>query len=1039
MSLINVKKNTCETFIIPSKIKTKESINEIYNLLYEEYFPSIFITKKEKFLSKIEQESEEIIKTNYSLTDYIQNLADKSKKEIITKYTNEYSAIKKKYDYYQKFPEKITPVYNFKKHCSKSDDIACHPCNSNTFCDFFEIKIDNNISYIMCKDCKLCYKSNFIKMYCNYCKTEYFTTLLSQSEKNVVLFRATWQKYHCKSIIDDTMKCIKCKSILYINTVTHKLMCLNQKCNFISNDRSIIWKCSVCSKDFKSPAKIYNQTEFIYYKKVIKLALLKKKFAKPKMLPCCKGDIKDCIFYHKEECRGEIYLGNLNNQEIIVCNKCHAMILIKNFIWTCPLCGMKIKDNGLVIGKSFSKNRKCYIFNTSDSNITNNEIESYRKKNLNHIYSNKNMVCNTINNTNKSNSICKINNTDPSNSIRKNKSHFYVNSHLDKYKIKGKIIYIDLTNKINNKITITKNEEDNKYKNIDGFLNPNQNYQNLKGFLNKRNKDKENCSSSYGNENKNKNKMINIQSEKIMRFKTKTNENNNLNLKYLSKDEEEKNDGKNNTNHINNDNDNGILRAYSYSRFHGKYIRNGNGFKAYNTNNYAIGNGSNQKNILLNNFIRGKNISNLNYKNLLVKTSDNIGLKEEPMKIDINNKGITFLNNSQDNAYKERKISQNEKYDNTNYKDFYGKKINLSEKPKYKLKSRFPILKKYKYKENPLNDLQNLKSDRGENKIMKELINKKLNRNNNNIKICKNDNSYNSNNISNDKINEILSDCKLQKFDDSEINCIKQLGKGSEGIIFLVQEIKTKKKYALKKIICHEYRKLLMHKKEFELLYSINHENIMKIYKIQIKRLDFSTYSFDILMERAEKDWITEIRQRIKAKKFYKESEIISILKQVVKGLSFLQKNKIAHRDVKPQNILIFPNNIYKIADFGEADNIDNIENALTLRGSELYMSPILYEGHKHCHKKIVHNPYKSDVFSLGYCTLFAMTLGIQLLDNIREIKDMKIITSMINRYVNKNLYSNKLISLILKMIQLNEAQRFDFIELENELERYKI
>ena len=51
----------------------------------------------------------------------------------------------------------------------------------------------------------------------------------------------------------------------------------------------------------------------------------------------------------------------------------------------------------------------------------------------------------------------------------------------------------------------------------------------------------------------------------------------------------------------------------------------------------------------------------------------------------------------------------------------------------------------------------------------------------------------------------------------------------------------------------------------------------MKIFKIQIKRRDFSRYSFDILMDRSEKDWITKIRQRIKAKKFYKESEIIYI------------------------------------------------------------------------------------------------------------------------------------------------------------------
>ena len=128
--------------------------------------------------------------------------------------------------------------------------------------------------------------------------------------------------------------------------------------------------------------------------------------------------------------------------------------------------------------------------------------------------------------------------------------------------------------------------------------------------------------------------MINIQSEKIMRFKTKINEKNNLNLKYLSKNEEEKNDGKNNSNQNNNNKE--ILRANSYSRFHGKFLGNGDVLNACDTSNYAIRNGSNPKNMFLNNFIRGKNISNINYKNILIKTSDNIGHNEEPMKIDIN-------------------------------------------------------------------------------------------------------------------------------------------------------------------------------------------------------------------------------------------------------------------------------------------------------------------------------------------------------------------------------------------------------------------
>ena len=41
------------------------------------------------------------------------------------------------------------------------------------------------------------------------------------------------------------------------------------------------------------------------------------------------------------------------------------------------------------------------------------------------------------------------------------------------------------------------------------------------------------------------------------------------------------------------------------------------------------------------------------------------------------------------------------------------------------MKNRFPVLKKNIYKDNPLNEFQNSKNDREENKIMKEIINKK--------------------------------------------------------------------------------------------------------------------------------------------------------------------------------------------------------------------------------------------------------------------------------------------------------------------------
>ena len=64
-------------------------------------------------------------------------------------------------------------------------------------------------------------------------------------------------------------------------------------------------------------------------------------------------------------------------------------------------------------------------------------------------------------------------------------------------------------------------------------------------------------------------------------------------------------------------------------------------------------------------------------------------------------------------------------------------------------------------------------------------------------------------------------------------------------------------------------------------------------------------------MEKAERDWDQEISVRSKYNLFYKESELLTILSQLVSTLVSLQKNHITHRDIKPQNILVI-NGKYK-------------------------------------------------------------------------------------------------------------------------------
>ena len=291
--------------------------------------------------------------------------------------------------------------------------------------------------------------------------------------------------------------------------------------------------------------------------------------------------------------------------------------------------------------------------------------------------------------------------------------------------------------------------------------------------------------------------------------------------------------------------------------------------------------------------------------------------------------------------------------------------------------------------------------------------------------------------ITQDKLNSLAEISNIPSFEESDYTFIRTIGEGTYGQVFLVENNETYEQFALKKIVCRDYNELIKHKNELELIFSVKHENILNLCGISFKYLDETTSAIYVLMELAQNDWNMEIKRRIIAKKYYKEKEIIDILKQIIKGFLFLQEKNIAHRDIKPQNILLFPNNVYKIADFGEAKNIKNIAQQSTLRGSELFMSPVLYKGYKFNQKNVLHNPYKSDVFSLGYCLLYAICLNLKVLQTVRELTTMRSIISSINKYIIKSKYSDKIMNLIYKMIDPNESERFDFEDLSLELQKF--
>ena len=281
------------------------------------------------------------------------------------------------------------------------------------------------------------------------------------------------------------------------------------------------------------------------------------------------------------------------------------------------------------------------------------------------------------------------------------------------------------------------------------------------------------------------------------------------------------------------------------------------------------------------------------------------------------------------------------------------------------------------------------------------------------------------------KLKDIIYKVKLPMFNPDFYKIERKIGEGTHGSIFQVMNIKNGKRYAIKKIFSNDIILLKYIKKEFDLVYEAIHPNILSIYGIFVKCFDSNTFSISVLMDLGETDWEIEINDHLYENKYYSENELMSILKQLVSGLAYLQKEKkIAHRDVKPENVIIFKNNIYKLGDFGEAKGTRRADKLSTLRGTDTYMSPILYKGLKMAKEDVVHDLYKSDVFSLGYSILYAVSLNHNIINEIRDLEKMEDIEKILYKRM-KPRYSDNFINIILKMINPEETKRIDFISLD--------
>lgn len=166
--------------------------------------------------------------------------------------------------------------------------------------------------------------------------------------------------------------------------------------------------------------------------------------------------------------------------------------------------------------------------------------------------------------------------------------------------------------------------------------------------------------------------------------------------------------------------------------------------------------------------------------------------------------------------------------------------------------------------------------------------------------------------IKNKKIPEIISFIRQRDF-----KFIKILGQGACGETVLLKDDMLDAEFVCKKYLpCDENYRVDLYKRfldEIKILYRLNHKNIVRIFNCYLYPASYSGY---IMMEYIIGESIDEY-----LKKYPQNTKII--FEQVIEAFRYLEQNKIVHRDIRANNIMVTNDGEVKIIDFGFSKEVE--------------------------------------------------------------------------------------------------------------------